>query len=73
METGKQVRLTAAEITSLWASYMNDSAISCKLKYFLSKVEDEEIKPLIKHGLELAQGNVKTLAEIFNKEKYPIP
>ncbi|WP_286231127.1 DUF3231 family protein [Neobacillus mesonae] len=73
MVSGKKVRLTAAEITSLWASYMNDSAISCKLTYFLSKVEDEEIKPLIKHALDFAQGNVKTLAEIFNKEKYPIP
>ncbi|MBS4213965.1 MULTISPECIES: DUF3231 family protein [Neobacillus] len=73
MEIGNQVRLTSAEITSLWASYINDTAISCKFKYFLSIVEDEEIKPILKRAFDIAQGNLKTLTEIFNKEKYPIP
>lgn len=73
MEFGNQVGLTSAEITSLWASYINDSAISCKFKFFLSKVEDEEIKPLLKKAFDIAQGNLNTLTEIFKKEKYPIP
>ncbi|MFZ7946937.1 DUF3231 family protein [Neobacillus sp. 19] len=73
MEKGNQVKLTSAEITALWTSYINDSAISCKLTYFLAKVEDEEIRPLMQKALEIAQGNVTTLTEIFNKENYPIP
>ncbi|MFJ5717918.1 DUF3231 family protein [Neobacillus sp. NPDC093127] len=73
MEKVKQVQLTSAEITALWASYINDSAIACKIKYFLSKVEDEEIKPLLKKAFDITQGNLKTLTEIFNREKYPIP
>ncbi|MCH6264818.1 DUF3231 family protein [Neobacillus citreus] len=73
MEFGNQVGLTSAEITSLWASYINDSAISCKFKFFLSKVEDEEIRPLLKKAFDIAQGNLNTLTEIFKKEKYPIP
>ncbi|OIK12124.1 hypothetical protein BIV60_16740 [Bacillus sp. MUM 116] len=73
MEKGSQVRLTSAEITSLWAAYINDSAIACKFKYFLNKMEDEEIRPIIQHAFELAQGNLKTLIEIFEKEKYPVP
>ncbi|MEK5523970.1 DUF3231 family protein [Heyndrickxia sp. FSL W8-0423] len=73
MEKDYQVRLTSTEITALWGSYINDSAISCKLEYFLSKVEDKEIKPIIQHAIEIAQGNLRTLTEIFNKEKYPIP
>ncbi|MBT2738205.1 DUF3231 family protein [Bacillus sp. ISL-7] len=73
MDKGNHVRLTSAEITSLWASYINDTAISSKFKYFLAKVEDEEIRPLIEQAFDIAQGNLKTLTEIFNKERYPIP
>lgn len=67
------IRLTSAEITSLWTSYMNDSAIKCTFMYFLSKVEDEEIRPLVQHALDITNGNLKTLIEIFNKEQFPIP
>jgi hypothetical protein len=73
MEKGNQVKLTSAEVQALWTSYINDSAIACQFKYFLTIVEDEEIKPLVKQALDIAQGNLKTLTEIFNKEKYPIP
>ncbi|MBT2757906.1 DUF3231 family protein [Mesobacillus foraminis] len=73
MEKGNQVRLTSAEITALWAAYVNDSAILCKFQYFLSNVEDKEIKPLLQKALEITKGNLRTLIEIFNKESYPIP
>ncbi|UOQ95545.1 DUF3231 family protein [Halobacillus shinanisalinarum] len=69
----KQIKLTSAEITQLWVGYMNDSALSCKLEFFLAKVKDKEIRPLIQQALDLAQGNMKSLTEIFNKENYPIP
>lgn len=67
------MRLTSAEMTSLWTAYINDSAIACKFRYFFSKVEDKEIKPFIKKALDIANGNLKTLTELFQKEKYPIP
>ncbi|ASN06183.1 hypothetical protein CFK40_14710 [Virgibacillus necropolis] len=67
------VKLTSAEITQLWTAYINDSVLICKFQYFSAKVKDEEIRPLIQQALDLAQGNVKTLTEIFNKENYPIP
>jgi hypothetical protein len=70
---GKVINLTSAEITSLWAGYMNDSAIICKLKHFLTKVDDEEIRPSILQAIDISQGNVKTLIEIFSREKFPIP
>ncbi|WP_423800862.1 DUF3231 family protein [Neobacillus sp. SAB-20_R2A] len=73
MEIGNQVRLTSVEITSLWASYINDSAISCKFKFFLTNIEDEEIKPILQRAFDISQGNLNTLTEIFKKEKYPIP
>lgn len=73
MEHEKNVKLTSAEITQLWTAYMNDSALICQLNQFLSKVKDEEIRPLIQQAVDITQGNLKTLTEIFNKENYPIP
>ena len=58
---GKVIKLTSAEITSIWTAYMNDSGLICQLQYFLAKAEDEEIRPLIQQALELAQGNVTAL------------
>lgn len=65
--------LTSAEITQLWAAYMNDAALTCQLQYFLAKTEDEDIKQLVTHGLNLAESHVTKMTEIFNKENYPIP
>ena len=46
-EKGKQIRLTAGEISQLWLQYLNDSSSICVLTYFLEKAEDFEIKPII--------------------------
>ncbi|WP_010532080.1 DUF3231 family protein [Lentibacillus jeotgali] len=73
MEPEKDVKLTSAEITQLWTAYMNESANICQFQYFLAKVEDKEIRPIIQHVLELAQSHINKITEIFNKENYPIP
>ncbi|MFD2924000.1 DUF3231 family protein [Halobacillus naozhouensis] len=73
MEEGKNIRLTSAEITQIWTAYMNDTALVCHFKYFISKVEDKEILSLLRQSLDIAQGNVKALTAIFNKENYPLP
>ncbi len=74
METeGKIIKLTADEISQLWAAYMNDSAAKCQLSHFLAKVKDDEIRPVIEHALELSKAHVATLADFFKKENYPIP
>lgn len=73
MAEGNQVKLTAPEITELWTAYMNDTALICQVQFFLAKVEDSDIKPILQHSLEIAQTHVTKLAEIFNKEDYPVP
>lgn len=69
----QNVSLTSAEITQLWTNYMSDSGNICQLQYFLAKVEDEDVKPIIQHAIELAQSHVTKITGIFNKENYPIP
>jgi hypothetical protein len=73
MEPEKNVKLSSSEISQLWVSYVNDSAMLCKLSHFIAKVEDEEIRPVVQHALDLTQAHLTTLTEIFNKENYPIP
>lgn len=73
MEPDKKVKLTSAEITQLWTAYMNDTALICQLNYFLAKVEDEEIRSIIQHTVDVTNGHIETLTGIFNKENYPIP
>ncbi|MCM3586929.1 DUF3231 family protein [Mesobacillus maritimus] len=73
MDQGHQIRLTAGEVTQLWAQYMNDSGSVCMLTYFAEKAEDEDIKPLIEYALKISQNHIEKLTSIFKEEKFAIP
>lgn len=75
METTQQndFRLTSAEITNLWATYMNDSGSICHLTYYLYTVKDTEIKSVIQYALDISQLHVDTITQILTQEGYPVP
>ncbi|MEK5443649.1 MULTISPECIES: DUF3231 family protein [unclassified Fredinandcohnia] len=73
MEDKNKIRLTAAEMSSLWTQYINDTLAECVNLYFLDKVEDEEVRPIIEYTLEASKENQKIVREIFEKEEFPIP
>ncbi len=60
-------------MSSLWTQYINDTASICVLTYFLEKVEDEEIRPIIKEGVVRARKHIKLAKDIFTKMDFPIP
>src|SRR5690554_1654586 len=66
-------RLTSAEIANLWGAYMGNSMTVCFLSYFAYHTEDREIKEVVEYALSLSKKHVKTIKEIFNHEKFPIP
>ncbi|WP_416150049.1 DUF3231 family protein [Salipaludibacillus sp. HK11] len=68
-----KLKLTSAEISHLWATYMNDSGAICHLEHELHHTEDKEIKPLILHVLNISKTHIKKIREILNKENYPVP
>jgi len=72
-ETSQKVRLTSAEIGNLWTSYMSESMVKCILTYFLQKVEDTQIRPIIEYALHLSQKHIQRVTQIFKDENYPIP
>ncbi|GAE34759.1 DUF3231 family protein [Halalkalibacter akibai] len=67
------IRLTSAEISTLWTAYMNNSMASCVLSYFVEKAEDQEIKSVLEFALSVAKKNVNGAKVIFEGESYPIP
>jgi hypothetical protein len=73
MESKHHVKLTASELGTLWTTYETDSMINCMLKYFLEKVEDDEIRAVLDQALEITQKSVTTITDIFMKENIPVP
>lgn len=73
METGHNPQLTAAEIASLWTSYLDDSMAICVLKHFIVHVVDEEIRSVLEYALHLSKEHIETLTGFYKKEDLPIP
>lgn len=72
-QTEHNIRLTAAEIGSLWIQYMNDSTAVCTIECFLEKTEDTQIQPVLRQALYLAQTHVQQISSFFSQEGFPIP
>ncbi|WP_407271012.1 DUF3231 family protein [Radiobacillus sp. PE A8.2] len=67
------IKLASSEIGSLWSSYMMESASLPVLQYFSEKVEDKEVKSVVQKALKMSEHHIKTLTDIFNDEKFPVP
>lgn len=73
MEDKTNIRLTAAEMAGLWTQYLNDTLTLCMSTYFLEKVEDEEVRPIVEYVSNMVKRNISIMEEIFKKENFPIP
>jgi Protein of unknown function (DUF3231) len=73
VEEKTNINLTAAEMSSLWTQYINDTLAVCVNSYFLEKVEDEEVRPIVEWTLDTAKENISIMQELFHKEDFPIP
>lgn len=73
MEDKVKLRLTAAEMASLWTQYINDTLALCVSSHFLEKAEDEEVRPIIEYALATAKKNISMEQDIFNKDEFPVP
>jgi hypothetical protein len=69
----QSIKLTTPEITGLWSTYIQNSAVECVLKYFLSYLKDSEIIPIVVETLELTQFQSKQIRSIFAQEQIPVP
>lgn len=49
------IKLTAPEISGLWTTYIQNTAIICFLKHFLSYLQDAEIKQIVENALQICE------------------
>jgi hypothetical protein len=73
MTTEHNIRLTSAEIGSLWLQYMADSMAVCTMKYFLHQTQDTQIRPVLEYAISLAQSHLVAIDAIFKREDFPTP
>lgn len=66
-------KLTSAEISMLWSTYIGDSMANCVLRHFLQTCEDDDIKPILEYAIKAANEHIDLIAELFTKEGIPIP
>ncbi|MCM3584205.1 DUF3231 family protein [Mesobacillus maritimus] len=71
--SNKSVKLTAAEVSYLWTTYLSDSMSICVFQYYLKHIDDQDIKKLILHALDLSQQHIEIIKSIFTEEKILIP
>ncbi|MFC5772756.1 DUF3231 family protein [Ectobacillus antri] len=67
------VKLSSAETSQIWSSYMNDSAVICMLRSLLVHAEDKEIHAVLEYALEISQQHIKKLTTFFQEADYPLP
>lgn len=73
MNENSKISLNASEIASLWTSYIDDGLEIYVLKYYLNKVKDSEIRPILQNSLAICEQHVETVANIFKAEGLPVP
>ncbi len=69
----KVILLTSSEIASIWTAYMNNSMSIQFLNYFLTTIEDSEIKEIIEKGHGISATLLTQLTDIYKKENIPLP
>lgn len=65
--------LTAAEISSLWAAYQNETVAICGISYFLVHINDESIRQILEKALMISKRRKEKLVQLFTAENYPVP
>ncbi|MBM7583685.1 hypothetical protein JOC86_000222 [Bacillus pakistanensis] len=67
------IRLTTAEISALWTTYIESSAMRCFYLHFIAHIQDQEIRPIIEEAEEFTNMIMNEMENIFREEEFPIP
>ncbi|MDF2572410.1 MAG: hypothetical protein K0R55_4014 [Sporomusa sp.] len=67
------MKLTGAELGSLWYQYMSDSMLLCVLKHHLAVVEDQEIRKVLDYARTLSENHLQEIQRFMQGEAFPKP
>lgn len=68
-----ELKLTSAEIGTLWGEYINGTAVDIVNKYMLSIIEDEKIKAVFEDAIKTFAKQKKQITAFIENEGFPIP
>ncbi len=69
----EDIKLTSAEIGTLWGEYINGTATDIVNKYMLSIIEDENIKLLFEDAIRIFDTQKHQIEQFIEKDGFPIP
>ncbi|MCP3740314.1 DUF3231 family protein [Rossellomorea sp. BNER] len=67
------IRLTTAEISALWTTYIESSAMRCFYLHFIAHLQDQEIKLIIEEAEGFTKKVMNEIEQIFHEEEFPVP
>ena len=68
-----KLKLTSSEIGTLWAEYVNGTAVDIVNRYMVSIIEDESIKSVFQDAIETFAKQKKQIATFIENEGFPVP
>lgn len=72
MDNGN-IKLTSAEIGTLWVEYVNGTAVHVINKYMLSIIEDVKTKTLFDEAVRIFDKQKQQISKFLEQEGFPIP
>lgn len=71
--TSHNVRLTSSELANLWTQFQNDSMAICFIGHSLEKVEDRDVRAVLKFAIGISKSHIKKIKDFLNQADYPLP
>ncbi|AGN70608.1 DUF3231 family protein [Paenibacillus caseinilyticus] len=69
----KNLKLTSAEIGTLWAEYVNGTAVHVVNKYMYSIIEDQKIKNIFEKAIKTFEKQKQEISKFLENEGFPVP
>ncbi|MFC0560697.1 DUF3231 family protein [Halalkalibacter alkalisediminis] len=67
------LKLTSAEIGTLWEQYVNGTAVDIVNRYMLSIIEDEKIRTIFEDAIKIFEKHKQQITRFFENEGFPVP
>ncbi|WLR47326.1 DUF3231 family protein [Halobacillus litoralis] len=68
-----ELKLTSAEIGTLWGQYVNGTSIQMVNKYMLSIIEDEKIRQIFADSIKISDNQLQEVERFIKKDGFPVP
>ncbi|WP_010098450.1 DUF3231 family protein [Ornithinibacillus scapharcae] len=69
----ENIKLTSAEIGTLWLEYVNGTAVDTINRYMISIIEDQDIKDLFEDAINVFSSQKNQIVQFIKEEGFPVP